>query len=503
MEKMRTEGVPPFNEESAQKQNVGQEPFGKSRVEFISQTLLPNRVQQNEDGSWTRLTDIDRTQEESTQTGAIYESGKSQYWITSREGDWIKVNETGAKSYLENDRNVPISAPKGEDGRAFGPNPMREMMNFITRTANVEYATTLAGHSTGIYAYGGKRILVISSPQVIKSEPREWSTVRTLLTQLLGEEQLEYFYGWLKIAYESLSNGLFVPGQMLVFVGPADCGKTLLQTKILTPILGGRDARPYQYMTGLTSFNSDLFKGEHLIIADEMPATEYKDRVAFGASIKQLVAETRQRMHAKGKDALTLEPFWRVSMSLNDDQESIMCLPPISDSVRDKMMVFKVTRADILPGDLGDDRKRFSDALWSELPGLLHYLATEHLIKPDIRKGRFGIEEFYHPDIEVEVEEMSAEAELMNIICETVLNPQSGDEEWNGTAQGLSDRLKNSGSTVSREAERLFKSARTLGRMLRRIEKSRGGLKGSVSSRRVNGIRQFSINRRFRNYDRE
>jgi len=51
--------------------------------------------------------------------------------------------------------------------------------------------------------------------------------------------------------------------------------------KILTPILGGRAARPYRYMIGTTDFNSDLFLAEHLMIEDEAAATDISSRKHF------------------------------------------------------------------------------------------------------------------------------------------------------------------------------------------------------------------------------
>ena len=57
---------------------------------------------------------------------------------------------------------------------------------------------------------------------------------------------------------------------------------------ILTVILGGRAAKPYQFMTGGTGFNSDMFGAEHLMIEDESPSTDMRARRAFGAQIKNM-----------------------------------------------------------------------------------------------------------------------------------------------------------------------------------------------------------------------
>jgi hypothetical protein len=461
--------------------------------------LSQKRVGQGSDGKWTKLSDPDISQEDSVWSSALYESAKIQYWITSGEDEWIRASETSVKNYLSINRRVSTYA--SQEG---GANPMKEAMNFITRNSNVEYATPLAGYSKGIYSFEGRRILVINSPSIVQPKNGDWETIKALLSQMLGAEQLEYFFGWLQIGYISLSTGHFVPGQIPVFAGPADRGKTLIQTKIITPILGGRDARPYQYMTGQTSFNSDLFKGEHLIIADESPATEYKERQAFGASIKQLVAEPKQRLHAKGKDAIMLEPFWRVSISINDEAENLMILPPINDSMRDKLMLFKVSRPDCLPKDAEGQRRAFGAAIQRELPAFIHYLVNDYEIRPDLKKGRFGIREYYNAELILGVEELSTEAALMSLVEQELFPKESIRDNWEGTAGELSAILKGRDSSVKSDAEKTFRNPITLGRILRTIEKSKGNLQGTVTSRRSGSSgRMFKIHRNYRNCDRE
>ena len=209
--------------------------------------------------------------------------------MTSTEDDWIRASETAVKTYLNINRGVPTQAPEG------GVNPMKVAMNQITRQANIEYATQLAGYSKGIYNFDGRRILVTRSPKIISPKEGDWTTIEHLLFGMFGNEQIEYLFGWLKTAYESLVQGTFVPGQVLVFAGPKDCGKTFLQNYIITKILGGRCAKPYMFMTGQSSFNADLFTGEHQIISDENPATDTESRRAFGAAIKNLIVEPEQR----------------------------------------------------------------------------------------------------------------------------------------------------------------------------------------------------------------
>ena len=65
----------------------------------------------------------------------------------------------------------------------------------------------------------------------------------------LWEKQYNVFLGWMKWGLEAFRNpDQHLNGQMLVIVGPKDCGKTLCQT-LITRIFGGR---------GTETFGSDL-----------------------------------------------------------------------------------------------------------------------------------------------------------------------------------------------------------------------------------------------------
>jgi hypothetical protein len=64
-----------------------------------------------------------------------------------------------------------------------------------------------------------------------------------------------------------------MPGQAVIFAGPPNAGKNLVQD-LITAILWERVARPYQWIIERTNFNASLFEAEHLMIADEVPFTD-------------------------------------------------------------------------------------------------------------------------------------------------------------------------------------------------------------------------------------
>ena len=140
-------------------------------------------------------------------------------------------------------------------------------------------------------------------------------------------------------------------------------------------MLGGRVARPYQWIIGSTTFNADLFEAEHLMIADEVPFQDLASRRVFGSKIKDISVNSIQTCHGKFVNAIHLMPCWRLTISLNDEYENLLMLPPLDASLKDKMMLFKVQQAKMpMPCNSPVERASFWDAILKELPGFIDFL---------------------------------------------------------------------------------------------------------------------------------
>ena len=234
-------------------------------------------------------------------------SGAKSYFVKNSRGSYIPVNEGNRKSFLQ-EKGISAECAKNE--------PLSPVQRFLNETRlknDVEYAGPLAGFCTGVYEIQNRRVLVTESPRFIDGKDGQWETLRKLLSNLLGDGQTPFLYGWLQAALASLRAGKRRPGQALVVAGAAGCGKSLLQN-LITRILGGRSAKPYQYLTGATQFNSEMFHAEHLMIEDEAADFDFRVRCKLGTNLKGLVADDTQRCHPKNRPALTLTPFWRVSI---------------------------------------------------------------------------------------------------------------------------------------------------------------------------------------------
>jgi len=394
-----------------------------------------------------------------------YEKYSKEYLLRNKRRSWMSLAETQFKKEM---------AYRGMNTRTEKGNNVSEVDEFIIKlrdTNDIDYAGPLAGYASGFYEMNGFRVLVTESPVIIEPSKGDWPVLKKLIQGLLFDanySQQLYLFGWIKLAYESLRAGHRRPGQVLVICGPHDCGKSLLQL-IITKILGGRSSKPYSYMTATTEFNGELFTAEHLVIEDEPAGTDLRMRRSFGAQIKQIAGCDTQRCHAKHQQAITLTPFWRLSITLNDESENLMVLPPIDDSIEDKMIMLKASNAAMpMPTGTNAERDLFWNQLMSELPAFLDYLVNWE-IPEELKKARYGISHFHHPVLLREIDALSPEFRLLAIIDKDLFGNELSST-WLGTSEDLEVFLTQKGN-YQYETRKLLSWNNACGTYLGRLSK--------------------------------
>jgi hypothetical protein len=162
-------------------------------------------------------------------------------------------------------------------------------------------------------------MLVTEDPKLVDPEEGDWSGLREIFERMFDEEQIKYFYSWMKRVLQALLSLMefkgkikWVPGnnnipmsiQFFAMCGPVNCGKTWLQEAVISEMLGG-SASPNQYMSEGTAFNSDLFRVPHQMISDAKGSTSFEKRRAFGSFVKELVANDKHGVTGKVRKRLT------------------------------------------------------------------------------------------------------------------------------------------------------------------------------------------------------
>jgi hypothetical protein len=395
--------------------------------------------------------------------GIYFDPEQGCYWKKDDRENWIRIRTNDLQRHLA-DFGFNVKTLEGQTC-----SQIDQIINTIQISMNVEYAGSLAGHFKGIELYGDKRLLIKDSPVLIEPAAGDWSVLSIFLLNLLGIDQLDYLYGWIKMALETLYAHSLRPGQALVFCGPKDCGKSLLQ-KLITLLLGGRVCKPYLYMSGQTSFNGNMFWNEHLALEDEQPATDIKSRRFFGTKIKEITAVDDQNCHIKFLSGLTLSPFWRLTISLNEEPENLLILPPFDESMEDKLIIFKAEKHQMpMPTASNEERAIFWKALVSSLPAFVHYL-FQWPIPQKLVSQRYGIAHFQHPDILYALGELSPEIRLLNLI-DAELFALPGVSEWEGASLALEQRLMAYNSSIRTQARELLMWQGATGAYLSRLRK--------------------------------
>ncbi len=365
---------------------------------------------------------------------AYYDSNRSRFYTLSSGGDWIAFTEGSLKRRL---RWEIYRDEKDDDLR--GALIQQHLMR-LQIDENVVYAGPLAGHQRGIHIIDGHKFLITSGPRLIIPRKGTCPTLGKFIDELLGENQY-LLYSWLKCSLETLRKGPpFRPGQMFALAGPSGCGKSLLQD-ILTEIFGGRFAKPYDWLIGQEKWNDDMLGAEHLMIEDDASSTDYRSRRSFGAKLKNLVANQTQMLKRRFADAIAVRTFGRVTITLNEEPESLMVMPPIDESLADKIIFVRASRA-TFPFDDNDleARAAFRKQITKELPAFLDFL-DRYEIPTNMRDQRYGVKGYQEPSLMRDLNELTPEEELLAFIDSSDLWIL-GSNSWTGTAAQLQTKLK-------------------------------------------------------------
>lgn len=436
-----------------------------------------------------------------------YHSELKEFLFKQTKGDprvqnWIAVSEQTASEILA-DAGVRATTMKGEER-----SPAKQMLldSRLKSERSVQYAGPIAGYSKGFTTEGSYNALVTSGPMIPKSIKGNCADIRSIIDQLFGIRAV-YIYSYLKLSRRMLiaENRRGMPA--IIMVGPKDCGKSFFQEHIVTPFLGGRQAMVDRFITGEDKFNKEVYTNEHLIVGDAVLSPRTSDRVNLGNRIKALVANETQSMRSLFKDSIQVKPFTRLTFALNMETENIAGLPPMGDSIDDKLMIFLVNRVKwpvlaLTPEEV----KEFEHNIHAQIPAFCWWLENEFIMPSELqydkygKKARFCIACYHDPRIVKGLDELSPEFRMMELIkaCFFTIpmsvsgkpSPLLSSPEIRMSALDLEQALKSDDSPVRVEARQLLSSGTRVGAYLERWHRK---YPGSVKQDRAGGKRLWVI----------
>ena len=288
-----------------------------------------------------------------------------------------------------------------------------EVYRVMTGNA-IDYDGSMPGYPLGLHEEGGRRYYCDSGPTwfegtlVSHDTGAGWETIHKLTTRLFappidgeepGESRAWWHWIWalkmsreaLRLATQPLEDGRrrqVRPGQAMVLCGPKNCGKSFLVGTIIRPLLGGRQQDAHKaFASGADSFNGELLNGEIWTVDDKEHSHRIDQRRQFGASIKSMMYSGRVGFHAKHKEQVTLQPWARLFILCNDQDDAIRVLPPLTPDIEDKMHLFRCYWSPTpMPTSTGAEWSAYEAQIHAELPAFAGWLDAHEL--PDHAKDQ-------------------------------------------------------------------------------------------------------------------
>ena len=406
-----------------------------------------------------------------------YHSPSEKFLVRNAGGRWLAHSRPLYRRILAS-RGVKTKPAQGE--------AMAEADHEILSVLDANDVTgfsPICGRNAGFIDEGGTRWLVTEDMNLIEPKQGSCPTIRAIITGLfhdseteeVGAAQVHTFMGWLQSSAVALRAGRQQQQQALAICGEANCGKSLIQHLIITPCLANREADANRAFLRGNDFNANLFKAEHLFLDDCHSSTSIKERVAFGATLKaHTVGATTKGLHAKGRDEINISPWWRISITLNDAPEAMMILPPLNEDIADKIILLRASRF-AFPEAIqsGDDKAKFAAMIRSEIPAFLFWLLNIYQIPAEYADPtRYNIATYQHPELKENLESLSPEAELLELIDSIDLAAQVPAEQVTDggvvwiTSQRLEELIRNAND---RRANQVFTYRQSCAKYLHRL----------------------------------
>ena len=147
-----------------------------------------------------------------------------------------------------------------------------------------------------------------------------------------------------------------------------------------------------------------------------------------------------------------------------------------------------------MPLESPGEKRAFWGQIEKELPGFLYFLLYDYRIPEKLRDRRFGVATFHHPELAQHLQELSPQAELLELI--DLLKPWGTLDPWEGSSKELRLQLLNHDSTCD-DARRLLKYPHACGEYLGDLAKSHPD---RVKDGRTKHARRWIV---FRAYDNQ
>lgn len=391
---------------------------------------------------WSELLGADWVR---AQTDVLYGSLiKGWYWESKTGKYWNKVNDKAWHSFTQGDFELRLQAGglSQKAPKEGGLSAVRKAVLMVQETCPVHGIYPAFYNKSDIVSIAHQEYLNTSLVEPQKPDQETNTTwgqgfpwIANYMEKIFRDEQRIYYLHWLMHYYRQALAGKPGRGLALFIAGPVGVGKTFLSRQIHEKLFGGSmDAS--SYLTRADQFNTNLVSSPMWTIDDAVAQTDAKTREGYSQMIKMMTANEGVVMRGMHREGFRAPWFGRLTVTMNDDPDSLKMLPMTDISIKDKIVVICAMDTGFKHGDWATDAM-----IDAELPFFAAYLRD---IEPDpeIWGGRFGIKAYQDPEIIARSESAGTTAGTKEILEAWVgyMNTDYRDVlEWTGTATELDD----------------------------------------------------------------
>lgn len=421
--------------------------------------------------SWSDILGADWVR---AQTDVLYGSVvKGWYWESKANKYWTKVGGRNWHSFGSTDVEMRLQAAglSTKCPKEGGLSSVKKALLMVQDTAAVHGVYPAFYNPTAVIHIAGSDYLNTSVVKVLRphQEPNhEWGQgfpwIADYLSKIFRDEQREYYLHWLMHYYRQALEGRPGRGLAMFIAGPVGVGKTFLNRQIHEKLFGGSmDASGY--LTRADQFNSNLIASPMWTIDDAVAQTDNKTREGYSQMIKMITANEGVVMRGMHREGFRAPWFGRLTVTMNDDPDSLKMLPMTDISIKDKIAVLRALETGFKNGEWAT-----SDHIDSELPFFGAYLRDVDP-NPAIWGGRFGVRPYLDPEI-ISLSESAGHTAGTKEILEAWISKLTEDHpartEWVGTATQL-DEAVSAYDALHRSLQRQVKSVSQLQHDLRKL----------------------------------
>jgi hypothetical protein len=322
----------------------------------------------------------------------------------------------------------------------------------------VEYAGPIPGYRIGQQTVSGMKVLVTTEAagvfdSLVEPMDARLTFFRDFIEALLPSKQWEHWCVSMAVSLKSLRTALTGapecrPAPFDIYVGDANCGKSLLQFW-KTQLLGGRRHSPAKAMMEGEKFTAGLLAAEHWTFGDPPGSSKMSDRLLFADKSKEFVHEIDFMFRGMHKLGIPLPCFRRVDGSFNRMEEDLKKIYPMRQGITDKTNLYdcadgteilkalfpaeqRTLQGVDLPATNAVDMSRVKARISQDVPYVRAWLLHTYGNVPVAYRqtkfaSRYGFDPFQHPALLRQLAEYSTSHLFMSYVDELLFFLPDGE----------------------------------------------------------------------------